>query len=85
MKWDKKGIIYKPTGLGKWAQHSCLQPTPLVLNNRIRIFVGFRDGDGVSRIGYIDVDAMDPSKVINVSSDPVLDIGMPGDYKKAND
>src|SRR5262249_37606231 len=33
-----------------------------------------------SRIGYVDVDAHNPSTVLRVSPDPVLDIGMPGTF-----
>jgi hypothetical protein len=46
----------------------------------IRVFVGFRDETGASRIGAVDVDAANPTKVIRVSKDPVLDIGEPGTF-----
>ncbi|SQC01815.1 hypothetical protein [Clostridium tetanomorphum] len=69
MKWIKKGQIYKPG----------LQPTPYKFSdNIIRIFAGFRDENGVSRVHYIDVNSSNPSKVIKVSQKPVLDIGKEG-------
>jgi predicted GH43/DUF377 family glycosyl hydrolase len=81
MKWTKKGLIYAPDGKSDWAKHSALQPTPYILSNSlIRIYTGFRDRDGVSRIGFVDVDLDDPSKVRNVSNTPVLDIGLPGTF-----
>lgn len=81
MKWQKKGLIYGPDGRYKWARHSALTPTPILKDNRtIRVYVGFRDEKGVSRIGYVDVDADNPSQVKSVSKEPVLDIGLPGTF-----
>lgn len=82
MKWEKKGLIYEPTGDSAWARNSALQPTPLVRteDGLIRVFAGFRDDEGVSRVGYVDVSAQDPSKVLRVSRAPVLDIGVPGAF-----
>ena len=81
MKWQKRGRIYAPDGTSSWAKHSALTPTPLLLDeNTIRVYVGFRDERGVSRIGYVDVAASNPSKVIGVSPDPVLDVGIPGTF-----
>jgi predicted GH43/DUF377 family glycosyl hydrolase len=81
MKWRKGGLIYCPDGSSIWARHTALQPTPLLLNDStIRIFVGFRDDTGVARVGFVDVDARDPGRVLHVSHDPVLDIGQPGAF-----
>lgn len=80
MKWEKKGLIYCPDGSLDWAQNTFLTPTPIIIDENIRIYGGFRDEDGVSRIGYIDVDVQNPSKVINVSKKPVLDVGINGTF-----
>lgn len=80
MKWEKKGLIFNPTGKFPWATSHALQPTPLVLGDRIRIFVGLRDDDGVSRIGYVDVDIECPSKVLGYSKEPIIDIGKAGAF-----
>lgn len=81
MKWTKKGLIYAPDGSRPWARHSAAQPTPLLLNDDIiRVFVGFRDEEGVTRLGYVDVASDDPGKVIKVSQKPVLDVGRPGTF-----
>jgi hypothetical protein len=47
-------------------------------DGQIRVFAGFRDDKGISRIGYVDLDAEDPRKILRVSRDPVLDIGRNG-------
>lgn len=81
MAWKKLGFVYGPDGSSGWAQHSALTPTPLLIDSeRIRVFTGFRDGEGVSRIGFVDVEAGDPRRVISVSKEPVLDIGRPGAF-----
>lgn len=66
-------------GVGGWMRHSALTPTPWRLDeDTIRVFAGFRDCEGVSRIGYVDVLAEDPSTIVRVGREPVLDIGRGG-------
>lgn len=79
MKWKKHGLIFRVEGQSPWRHHSALQPTPLLLNEgTIRVFAGFRDEKGASRIGFVDLDATNPGKVLTVSQQPLLDIGAPG-------
>lgn len=80
MKWEKLGLIYRPDGNSQWAKHSALQPTPLVLGDKVRVFCGFRDEGGVSRIGYVDLDSQDPQRVKKISAHPVLDTGQDGAF-----
>ncbi|MDR1505080.1 MAG: hypothetical protein LBT43_21730 [Prevotella sp.] len=81
MKWEKKGVIYCPRGENEWKNNSFMTPTPFLLtDNTIRVFGAFRDKNGVGRIGYVDVSADNPCKVITVSSSPVLGIGEPGAF-----
>jgi len=56
-------------------------PTPVLLDEDvIRVFVTFLDGNGIGRPGYVDVAAEDPTRVLAVSSEPLLDIGEPGTF-----
>jgi predicted GH43/DUF377 family glycosyl hydrolase len=82
MKWKKMGLIYGPDRTSAWARNSALQPTPLVLRDAgvIRVFAGMRDDEGISRVGFVDVSADDPSRVLRVSETPALDIGIPGAF-----
>lgn len=81
MKWVKKGLIFGPDGSSSWAKHSALQPTPWVHpDGTIRVFVGFRNEQGVSRVGYVDVSSSNPARVLAVSKQPVLDIGIPSAF-----
>lgn len=60
-------------------KNSALTPTPIVLRDgRLRVYAGFRDDQGVSRIGWTDLDPRDPTAVLAVSKDPALDTGQPG-------
>jgi hypothetical protein len=81
LAWAKKGLVFETRrqGVGGWMRHSALTPTPHRLDDEIiRVYAGFRDMEGVSRIGYVDVLAEDPSVIVRVSSEPVLDLGRGG-------
>lgn len=81
MRWCKKGRIYVPDGSKWWAKKYAFPPTPYVLNEEvIRVYVAFCDDNTVGRIGYVDILADDPLKVLRVSDEPVLDIGQPGAF-----
>jgi hypothetical protein len=83
MIWKKKGLISNPLKKYSWAMNGSLQPTSLLLENSIRVFCGFRDIQGISRIGYIDLDLDNPSRVIDYSKEPILDIGKPGTFDES--
>jgi len=81
MRWQKKGIIFDPTGKFDWAVDTALQPTPIILNDEaIRVYAGFRNEEGISRVGWVDLDINDPTKVLQYSQKPILDIGLPGAF-----
>lgn len=80
-EWTKKGLVFETArhGVGGWMRHSALTPTPHRIDDElIRVYAGFRDDDGVSRVGYVDVRADDPATIVRVSAEPVLDIGRGG-------
>ena len=81
MQWKKLGRIYTPDGTLPWAKKYGYPPTPLLLDNGVlRLYVAFCDDNTVGRVGFVDVDAADPTRVLNVSATPVLDIGAPGAF-----
>jgi hypothetical protein len=81
MRWAKQGLVYVPDGSQPWAQQYAFPPTPHFLNDDvIRIFVAFCDENTVGRVGYVDVEAADPMKILDVASKPSLDIGRPGAF-----
>jgi hypothetical protein len=79
--WTRHGLVFDTArdGVGGWMAHSALTPTPYRLDaTRLRVFAGFRDADGVSRIGFVDIDADEPARVLRVGRAPVLDVGRGG-------
>jgi len=82
MKWKKRGLIYSPKSDLTWASNTALQPTPHVraAEKTIRVFAGFRDQEGVSRVGFVDVSVENPAEVLRVSKTPALDVGRPGAF-----
>lgn len=81
MNWRKLGLVWKPSTMNAWAQSHAMGPTPFRLNEDvIRVYVTCLDGNGCGRPVYVDVSANNPKKVLHVSNQPVLDIGLPGDF-----
>lgn len=82
MQWLKKGLIYVANGsIAVWAQTHAMIPTPDKLTDDIlRIYLTFCDAQGIGRVGYIDVDAAEPTRIIKISKEPVLDIGLAGTF-----
>lgn len=81
MEWVKRGLIFHPKGNVNWATNSALQPTAISLKpGVIRIYTGLRDDEGIARVGYVDVDSADPSRILGVSEKPCFDIGKPGHF-----
>ena len=81
MLWVKKGLIFCPDGRISWAQKYAFPPTPFFINNHIlRVYVAFCDENTVGRIGFVDVDPANPSRIRKISEKPVLDIGTIGAF-----
>ncbi len=80
MKWTKKGLIYTPEKKKWWSQHYAMVPTPEYIQeeNVIRIYFGTTDNDIYGRTTYLDVNADNPSEVLYLHDDYILDIGQAG-------
>lgn len=56
-------------------------PTPYLKDEQtIRVFVTTLDAVGRGRPMFVDVSASDPTRVLRVSSGPIMDIGAPGSF-----
>ena len=77
--WKKLGLIHRPLGKGMLNTH-CMLPTPLVLDDCVRVFFASCDRDLRGRIYYVDLDRNDPRIILKTSSSHVLDIGKPGSF-----
>lgn len=74
--WNKRGLIFSPKGTWDWAQSYALLPTVDVVDEHVlRIYFASLDQRKYGRIGFIDVDANDPNKILHLSPNPILDLG----------
>ena len=81
MKWQKRGLVYAPSGEKSWARTHAYIPTPDLLNDDvIRIYFTALDEQKFGRIGYVDLDANDPTRVIAEGAEPILDLGRLGAF-----
>lgn len=80
MGWRKLGLVYDAaTHRNDWRHQAALTPTPILhRDGHLRVYAGFRDETGVSRIGFVDLDVDDPTRVKRVSEQPALNIGRDG-------
>jgi hypothetical protein len=81
MRWRKLGRV-RITGAPRGPKRlHASRPTPHGLHEQtIRVYVALFDEDGVARIGFVDVAADDPRRVLQVSDDPALDVGEVGAF-----
>ena len=82
MRWEKKGLICSAGSFDlPWYRKNTMVPLPyLVDEGRLRIFVTMCDEANVGRIGWVDVDPAEPSRILGVSSKPVLEPGEAGSF-----
>ena len=74
-------MIYAPSGELWWAKGYATIPTAEVLNEEvIRIYFASLDENLFGRIGFVDVNAENPTQILFQSREPVLDIGEPGTF-----
>jgi hypothetical protein len=80
-KWIKKGLIFASDGSRPWARTHAMCPTPVLLSDEIiRVYYTGVTEEMVGRIGYVDLDAKDPLKILNDFDEPILDIGDRGHF-----
>ena len=81
-EWKKLGRIWAPDKTLWWQQQYAQLPTVLPSANPdvIRVYVGSTDAGNNARPGYLELDANDPIKVLNVTKEPVAELGAPGAF-----
>ncbi|MEM4297263.1 MAG: hypothetical protein QW815_02715 [Nitrososphaerota archaeon] len=81
MRWRKLGLVYRPRGDRWWARTHAYLPTAEVLDGDvIRVYFASLDENKYGRIGYVDLDTRDPTRILYETEKPVLDIGEPGTF-----
>jgi hypothetical protein len=80
IKWSKRGRIFVPSGNGFFKTHAA-RPIPHRLNNEVlRIFFSSRDDDDRMLPTFVDVDIRNPSNILYVSKEPMVNLGEPGAF-----
>ena len=72
--WQRLGLIISPPGGDKTHSHAML-PTPVVFDDRIRVYFSSCDVEMRGRIFRADLRRDDPRQVMEFDPEPVLDLG----------
>ena len=78
--WVRKGRIFTTEDYPDWAGTHAQVPTPLLYDDRIRVFYADRNSNGKSYTTYVDLDRADPSKVLYCHKEPIIGFGAPGTF-----
>jgi hypothetical protein len=77
--WERLGLVFAAPKTSLIQSHAML-PTPLVMDDRIRIFFAACDEALRGRIFRVDLDLTDPRRVMSFEPAPVLDLGPRGHF-----
>lgn len=79
MQWEKQGLVFAPDGEVPWARSYALLPTvEFRADSSLRVYFSSLDDQMFGRIGYVDLDPANLSRVVRFSAEPVLDLGRLG-------
>jgi len=79
--WKKIGEVFSLRTHGKpWMKSHAMLPSPLLKENFIRVYFTTREQSGMSRMSFADLDRKDPTRVVHVPDQPILEIGRPGTF-----
>jgi hypothetical protein len=77
--WERLGLVFAAPKTDLIQSHAML-PTPLVMNDRIRVFIAACDKALRGRVFRVDLDLLDPRRVMSFEPSPVLDLGPRGHF-----
>lgn len=81
MKWEKLGLIFCPNNQHEWMiSHAANAVAEPLEGDLYRIYFSCRDAQNRSSIGYVVIDLTEPSKVLQISNQPVLSSGELGTF-----
>lgn len=80
MEWIKRGRIFGPDMGPDWMRSHAQIPTVLDLGDRLRIYFASRPQPNLSLTGFLDVDPVDPARILRVHERPILELGKPGAF-----
>lgn len=81
MRWRKLGLVYAPGGERWWARsHAFIPTTHLRGDGGLRVYFTGLDEERYGRVGFVDLDPRDPSRVVYECQEPVLGVGPLGAF-----
>jgi predicted GH43/DUF377 family glycosyl hydrolase len=81
MKWTKRGLVFAPDGSKWWARSYATIPTAEVLDDStVRVYFASVDEHQHGRVGFVEINPKNPSKILRESIEPVFGIGDPGTF-----
>lgn len=78
--WEKKGFIYNVNGEFEWNRSHAQVPVVDILSDSLRIYYATRDAEGKSNISFIEVDKVNPQKIIYENKQPLFSFGNLGTF-----
>ena len=83
--WEKLGRIFVPRGQRWWCHEFAQAPATLLFDDFVRVYFSSRppkdaDGNYVSYTGYADFSRANPTKLIRVSEQPIMELGGLGQF-----
>lgn len=86
-KWKKLGRIFIPQDVPnrEWLKEFSQAPSALIFDKFVRVYFSCRpsadeNGQYVSYTSYVDFDRDDLSKIVNIASTPILELGEVGTF-----
>lgn len=81
MKWKKLGLVYCPDGNVHWMRSHAANPVVEEIGGDVvRVYFSTRDSENRSSIGWLEIDMRAPTRVLQVSKDPVIGPGRLGAF-----
>ncbi len=80
IQWKKLGLVYSTGSNGGWMHSHGQVPTALWMQDRIRVFFAARPKQTLSLPAFLDLDPLDPTRILSVYPDPLIDVGVPGSF-----
>jgi predicted GH43/DUF377 family glycosyl hydrolase len=86
-EWEKLGRVFDPSSVAgrPWLKEFAQAPASLLLDDVLRVYFSCRPpadatGQYVSYSAYVDLDRMDPTRVVAVAEEPILSLGGLGTF-----
>jgi len=80
MKWEKLGRLFNTKDLPEGFVSHAQVPTPIIIENVLRVYFASRDINGKSHTLFIDFDMENKFKILHFEKKSILCLGNPGSF-----